>query len=66
MNYIQKLQQQVAELQQQVQDAKWANDALLDYVESSKFHGPEGYGGPRYVHVGDIIQRAQLTRRALL
>jgi hypothetical protein len=66
MNYIHKLQQQVAKLQKQLEDAQWANDALLDYVESSKFHGPEGYGGPRYVHVGDIIQRAQLTRRALL
>jgi len=66
MNYIKQMQQRVEELEKQLEDAQWANDALLDYVESSKFHGPEGYGGPRYVHVGDIIQRAQLTRRALL
>lgn len=66
MNYIHQLQQRVAELQQQLEEAAVLNDALLDYVESSKFQGEEGYGGDRYVHVKDIIQRAGLTRMALL
>ena len=66
MNYIHQLQQQVVELQRQLEEARSMNDALLDYVESSKFQGEEGYGGDRYVHVNDVIQRASLTRMALL
>jgi hypothetical protein len=64
-NYIKHLQDQVEVLTAQVSIASFMNDALLDYAESDKFKGKEGWGGDRYVHIMDVIQRAQLTRQAL-
>ena len=64
-NYINMLQDQVEVLTAQLSIASYMNDALLDYAESDKFKGAEGWGGDRYVHVNDVIQRASLTRQAL-
>lgn len=65
MNYIQKLQEQVKELESKL---KQANDATMDlycYCASEKFQGPSGYGGPTYINKQDIFLRLEPIFNAL-
>ena len=64
-NYIKYLQNKIEVLEGQLTAATWMNDALLDYAQSSKFMGQEGWGGDCYIHKNDVIHRADLTRQAL-
>jgi len=64
-NYIKFLQDKIQVLEAQIALADWMNDAMLDYAQSDKFQGQEGWGGDSYIHKNDIIQRALLTRQAL-
>ncbi len=65
MNYIKKLQQEVAELRQQVFNAHEAARHLMDYAHSDKFMGEAGYGGPTYINKNDVIHRVEPILRAL-
>lgn len=63
--YIGMLQDRIQVLEAQIALADWLNDSLLDYAQSDKFQGQEGWGGDCYIHKNDVIQRALLVRQAL-
>jgi len=64
-NYIGFLQERIQVLEAQIALADWMNDAMLDYAQSDKFQGQEGWGGDSYIHKNDVIQRALLVSQAL-
>jgi len=63
--YINLLQDKIQVLEAQIALADWMNDALLEYAQSDKFQGQEGWGGDCYIHKNDVIHRALLVRQAL-
>tara|TARA_R100000458_G_C8127384_1_gene143768 strand:+ start:352 stop:591 length:240 start_codon:yes stop_codon:yes gene_type:complete len=60
MNYIKKLEAQVAELQGELDSAYRETCSLRDYAMSPKFMGEPGFGGPTYINKQDVINRAEV------
>ena len=65
MNYIKKLESEIRFLNHRLNCAEYYTVALLDYVQSDKFQGEEGWGGDRYVHVNDITHRTELIKKSV-
>ncbi len=65
MNYIKRLEQEVAELKQ---DKAWAQETLTDlgtYLTSAKFYGPQRTDLSGYVNCQDVLDRVASARLAL-